>query len=636
MIQFKGFKPEAEERLARMMGYSGDMNGFATYLAQNPDKQDLMNNYKKQAIGMLKGGVVPKENNMAKGGYRTGSGKYKELGQAMAERAYNPYLPYGGAVTAKGIGFNKNQFISGKSGQVGGRITSGTSQAKSYTAGVPSGGYKSSYSMQPDMVTDDLQRFTQRIDGVQGEMSADSYITAAQREETLVSGLEAEQGEAILMDNPVQRELQEGELVKPAANAQTAAKFTEQIQAATALPSKKATVQGQLEGLMEDFEGGETPAWAAGAMRAAMGTLSSRGLGASSIAGQAVVQAAMESALPIAQADAGTRAAFEAQNLSNRQERAMLGAQQRAAFIGMEFDQAFQARVMNASKVSDIANMNFTAEQQIALENSRMANSMNLQNLNNSQALVMAEAAALSQLDMANLSNEQQAAVQNAQNFLAMDMKNLDLQQQTSMFKNQAIQQGLFTDAAARNAARQFNATSKMQVDQYFTSMKSQTSQFNASQRNAQAQFNAGEKNVINRFNAELINQRQQFNAKNRLLIDQNNVQWRREVATANTAAVNRANELNASAVLDMSETAYNNLWQYYSDSMEFAWQSAENERSRINQLALTKLQADANADIANLKNDYASSVGFGNLIGTMLTSDLSGSFLGKIFPGLG
>jgi len=237
---------------------------------------------------------------------------------------------------------------------------------------------------------------------------------------------------------------------------------------------------------------------------------------------------------------------------------------------------------------------------------------------------------------MANLSNEQQAAVQNAQNFLAMDMKNLDLQQQTSMFKNQAIQQGLFTDAAARNAARQFNATSKMQVDQYFTSMKSQTSQFNASQRNAQAQFNAGEKNVINRFNAELINQRQQFNAKNRLLIDQNNVQWRREVATANTAAVNRANELNASAVLDMSETAYNNLWQYYSDSMEFAWQSAENERSRINQLALTKLQADANADIAALKNDYASSVGFGNLIGTMLTSDLSGSFLGNIFPGLG
>ena len=36
-----------------------------------------------------------------------------------------------------------------------------------------------------------------------------------------------------------------------------------------------------------------------------------RGLGASSIAGQAFVQAAMESALPIAQADASTIATFE-------------------------------------------------------------------------------------------------------------------------------------------------------------------------------------------------------------------------------------------------------------------------------------------------------------------------------------
>ena len=47
----------------------------------------------------------------------------------------------------------------------------------------------------------------------------------------------------------------------------------------------------------------------------------------------AVVQAAMESALPIAQADA-----------SNKQQMAMLKAEQRAAFMGMEFDQKFQAK----------------------------------------------------------------------------------------------------------------------------------------------------------------------------------------------------------------------------------------------------------------------------------------------------
>jgi hypothetical protein len=84
--------------------------------------------------------------------------------------------------------------------------------------------------------------------------------------------------------------------------------------------------------------------------------MAARGMGASSLAGQAIVQAAMESALPIAMADAQTVAKFESQNLSNRQQSAMLAAEQRARFMGQEFDQTFQMKVMNASKISDIAN----------------------------------------------------------------------------------------------------------------------------------------------------------------------------------------------------------------------------------------------------------------------------------------
>ena len=43
-----------------------------------------------------------------------------------------------------------------------------------------------------------------------------------------------------------------------------------------------------------------------GAIRGVNAVMQQRGLGASSIAGQALIQAAMESALPIAQADART------------------------------------------------------------------------------------------------------------------------------------------------------------------------------------------------------------------------------------------------------------------------------------------------------------------------------------------
>jgi hypothetical protein len=219
----------------------------------------------------------------------------------------------------------------------------------------------------------------------------------------------------------------------------------------------------------------------------------------------------------------------------------------------------------------------------------------------------------------------------NAQNFMQMDMANLSNQQQTDIFKTQQRIQSLFTDQAAENAARQFNASSQNQVDQFFANLANNVSQYNATQANAQAQFNAGQRNVVERFNAELNNQRDQFNASNRLVIDQSNAQWRRQVATADTAAINRANELNANALLGISNQAYNNMWQYYGDSMEWAWTSAENERSRVVNLAIEQLRADSKADIQNMINDYNSSVGFGNLIGTFLTAS-SSSVVGSLF----
>jgi len=286
---------------------------------------------------------------------------------------------------------------------------------------------------------------------------------------------------------------------------------------------------------------------------------------------------------------------------------------------------------MNAAKVSDIANMNFNAEQQVILENSRAVNTMNLANLSNRQALVMAEASALANLDIANLNNRQQAQVMNAQSFLQLEMANLSNQQQTELFKAQSMQTALFNDQAAENAAKQFNATSQNQLDQFFANLKTQVSQFNAAQQNAHNQFNAGEANSMEKFNQEMQNQRDQFNSKNRLIIDQNNAQWRREIATADTTAINRANELNATALLNMSNSAYNNLWNYYNDVMEMSWESSENERQRIVQMAIAQLQSETSKELTEMKADYDSAVGFGSLIGTFLTAGAD-SILGKMF----
>jgi len=655
--KFGGFKPEAMQRIAQNLGYSGDMGGFDQYLNDNPDKKQKMDNYTTRARQMAEGGSVLKAQSGVDvtGAVNAGNTttvdiqQYDprvlnqqyipqqpdltglDLPQVQAQLAKTPGLPTGATVVPTGTQLTAGQLVSPYSGQVAGSLALPTALAATQQAMMPTTGQAA--LMSPVEAAGAVGATVDQTQAAQLQQIAG--ITAAQQQGTSVANVEAAQGTGILMDNPVQRQIQNGELISGAANAQTAAAFNEEIQAATATPTKQATVQGQLETLMAQFEGGETPAWAAGSMRNAMATLSARGLGASSLAGQAVIQAAMESALPIAQMDAQVTAQFEQQNLSNRQQRAILAAQQRATFMGMEFDQAFQARVANAAKVSDVANMNFTAEQQVALENSRIANTMNLNNLANSQAVVMAEAAALANMDMANLSNRQQAAVQNAQNFLQADLSNLSNQQQTELFKAQQRVQSLFTDQAALNAAQQFNATSQNQVDQFFASLQSNTAQFNAAQSNAQSQFNAGQVNVIERFNAEINNQRDQFNAQNRLIIDQSNAQWRREIATADTAAVNRSNEINAQALLGYSQSAYNNLWQYYADNMEWAWTSAENEKARIMNLAIAQMNADSQADLAKAKADYESSAGIGSLVGKVLTSDLTSTLAGKILGGI-
>jgi len=472
--------------------------------------------------------------------------------------------------------------------------------------------------MTATTVADKVKTATDAMTAKTGEVGDDAQVTAATEDKSSVSDLTAAAGVANVMTNPVKRKIEAGEIVSGAADAATAAAFTEQVEAATATPSDKATVKGQLDTLMDDFDGGETPVWAAGAMRAANAAMAARGLGASSMAGQAIIQAAMESAIPIAQADASTTAQFEMQNLSNRQQRAMLAAQQRATFIGQEFDQEFQSRVANSARIGDIANMNFTADQQIALENGRAANTMNMANLSNSQAMVMAEAAALSQLDISNLNNRQQAAVQNAQNFMQMDMQNLSNEQQTSMFKQQQVTASLFTDQAAENAASQLNATSETQTQQFFASLANQTSQFNSTQTNAMSTFDAEQTNTLKRFNAELDNQRDQFNATNGLAIAQSNAQWRQNATTLNTAAANEANMEYAKNVNGLTGTALDQLWQRERDLMSFAFTGSESAADRAVKIAVAKLTGQQQADLAD-------NMGKGSFFSTILTGILGG-----------
>lgn len=436
------------------------------------------------------------------------------------------------------------------------------------------------------------------VDAAQGTVS--TTVDAATKDPTTVAGTELEVDQianAVKIDTPNARTVSQDELLDGTAVNMAAVKEATDIEAVTAMPSKAATIKGQLDDLMDDFDDGATPAWAAGAMRAATAAMASRGLGASSMAGQAIVQAAMESALPIAQQDAQTVAKFEERNLSNRQQVAVLAAEQRSKFLELDFSQEFQTRVENAAKISDIANVNFTAEQQVALENARMAQTVDLGNLNARNAKIMADAGAMVNMDMANLSNLQQGQVENAKTFLQMDLSNLSNTQQAEIFKANSVQQAILSDAAADNAAKQFNASSVNQTNQFMADLESRTSQFNAAQSNALEQFNVGEVNSIAKFNEEQNNAREEFNTKNALIIAQANAQWRQATTTTNTAAQNEANMQDAKAMNAFTASTLDQVWQRERDLLSYTWQANESALKRINDVVIQNILATSSAN---------------------------------------
>jgi len=527
--------------------------------------------------------------------------------------------------------FSEEDKAAGKieegTGQLTGPAPTATATTATTAAPVTTPTQVPAATVTPTTVTPAVEDTVSKVVAATGKPSEDALAEAATMspEQLAQLGLNVEQiKEAQKVQAPDARKVEAGEMISGStvdmAEVEKAVDFT----AATGAPSSDATVQGQLTGLMEDFEGTEPPAWAAGAMRAAAAQMAARGLSSSSMAGQAMIQAAMESAIPIASQDAQTAAQFELQNLSNRQQTAMFGAQQRAEFLGLKFNQDFQTKVANAAKISDIANMNFTAEQQIALENARMAQTVDLTNLNAKNAKIMADAAAMSQLDMTNLNNRQ-----NAQAFLQMDMTNLNNEQATNMFKAQSIVNSMFSDQAAENAAKQFNASSENQVNQFFADLGARVSLANAEQSNLMERFNAGEVNAISQFNTQLSEQRNQFNAANNLVIAQANAQWAQSTTTIENAAQNEANRLDAQRQNEFTALGYNTTIQQYRDLMSYAWKTGDNDAQRGVSLAIAKLQADSAKYAADLAASTAAATTAASRTNTMWTA--IGAFAGSL-----
>ena len=311
--------------------------------------------------------------------------------------------------------------------------------------------------------------------------------------------------------------------------------------AAQGTVSTDATVRGQLADLQQDVttavqSGNPLPVWARGAAKATEAALANRGMSQSSMAAEALAEGIMNSAIPIAKADADTYKQMIFQNLANNQQAAITNAQ---SYLQM-----------------DMANLSNTQQ-------------ASLQNLNTRQAFLMSDQAA------ANAAYQFNATSQNQVNQF-YDSMSSQMSEQNSA-RNDAMKQYATSEA---NKISALNAQNTVQVSEANAARESAINQFNATLDNQRQQFNVNnqreidQSNVvwrrgINTANTAAVNAANQTNAQNLLNLSNWAMsaawqQWRDEASWVNTASENEQNRnhnmamaaLERSAAVDLQDQA--------------------------------------------------------------------------------
>jgi hypothetical protein len=258
----------------------------------------------------------------------------------------------------------------------------------------------------------------------QAPVAAPGGITAAQVDPSLVgqgATVTAAQGTA------AQEQLQQGELVTD-----------------------------QLTRLLQPGPNGETPAFAAPAVRAVEQMLQERGIGRSSIAGADLTNAIIQSAIPLASQNAQSLQRRSEINLNNRQQIVVqnLNNDQQAAMANAQFQQ--QVLLSDQSAENAGRHFNATSENQTNQFMTNLSSNIKLTNAARLDAMEQFNVSAENAMGQFNEQVKFSRDQFNVQNATAISQSNLQWRRQVATASTATENQANFTNA--QNAFNRTNA----------------------------------------------------------------------------------------------------------------------------------------------------------------------------------
>ena len=216
-----------------------------------------------------------------------------------------------------------------------------------------------------------------------------------------------------------------------------------EVQAAVAALPNEALVSVQIENLLAGIDEGVTPIWARPAVQLVNSRMSARGLDVSTVGRDALFNAIIQTALPIAQSNAAALQQRATQNLSNEQ----------------------QANLQQASQEMQLRLTNLANRQESGSQSAQLAQQINLTQGQFTQQAQLTQSEQAQQVRIQSLQNEQQAAMSNLGNDQQIELANLQIEAERLGANQSAINQEKMAEMQVAANFLQRNAEFKQQME---------------------------------------------------------------------------------------------------------------------------------------------------------------------------
>jgi hypothetical protein len=237
-----------------------------------------------------------------------------------------------------------------------------------------------------------------------------------------------------------------------------------QVTAAVAALPQEALVSVQMENLLAGMEDGKTPAWARPAVAAIEQQMAQRGLSASTVGRDALFNAIIQSALPMAQSNAQALQQRAQQNLSNQQQANLASAQNTMTVRMQNLANRQTAASQTASMAQEIKVQQGSFSQQAAITTAQQKQQAEMATFQAAQQRAQQESAQRQQAAIAELSTNAQMDLANLQALNAAGAENMSAEQQGRLTKYNAQIAKVMRQADLKQDMEKANLNASLQM----------------------------------------------------------------------------------------------------------------------------------------------------------------------------